>query len=80
MPYNVGSDKGISIKKLAELVAKCAGKKDIKIIIQNTQTFSSANDVYVPSIKRASTLGLKIFAPLEEAIKKTIFYYSVKRN
>jgi dTDP-glucose 4,6-dehydratase len=76
VPYNVGSDEAISIKELAELVAKCAEKENIKIIIQNTQTFSSANDVYIPSIKKAHTLGLKVFTPLEEAIRKTIFYYS----
>ncbi|OQX51750.1 MAG: hypothetical protein B5M53_10400 [Candidatus Cloacimonas sp. 4484_209] len=82
--YNAGSDKAISIKELAQLIADFAEKelrecKKIEILIQQNKTFSSASDVYVPSIEKAKKeLGLKVFTPLEEAIQKTFYFYRLK--
>jgi dTDP-glucose 4,6-dehydratase len=76
LPYNVGSEEAISIKELATLIAHSIKEKEIDIIIEKKQTFSSAGDVYVPSIKRAKKLGLKVYTSLEESINKTIAFYS----
>ncbi|MCD6489464.1 MAG: NAD(P)-dependent oxidoreductase [Thermodesulfobacterium sp.] len=84
--YNAGSDKAISIKELAQLVADFTKKelkeyKKIEILIQQNKIFSSASDVYVPSIEKAKKeLGLKVFTPLEEAIQKTFYFYRLKRE
>ncbi len=79
--YNVGSDKPISIKELAKIVASCARKilqleREIEVLVEKKEVFSSASDRYVPSIEKAKKeLGLKVFTPLEKAIEKTLQFY-----
>ncbi len=74
-PYNVGSDKGISIKDLAKLILKLCQKK-LEIIIKNKNNISPANKIYLPSIDKArKELNLDVFTPLEDAIIKTYKFY-----
>ena len=82
--YNVGSDKPVSIKELAKLVASCTKRvfqleKEIEVVIEKKEVFSSASNIYVPSIEKAKKeLGLRVFTPLEKAIEKTLFFYKRK--
>ena len=82
--YNVGSDKPVSIKELAKLVASCTKRvfqleKEIEVIVEKKEVFSSASNIYVPSIEKAKKeLGLRVFTPLEKAIEKTLFFYKRK--
>jgi len=79
--YNVGSDKPVSIKELAKLVASCTKRvfqleKEIEVIVEKKEVFSSASNIYVPSIEKAKKeLGLRVFTPLEKAIEKTLKFY-----
>jgi dTDP-glucose 4,6-dehydratase len=73
--YNVGSDKSISILRLANKILG-NNHKLLKTIIANP---ISNNELlqYVPSIEKATTeLDLKIHIDLDTAIKKTILFYS----
>ncbi len=70
--YNVGSEREISMKKLAELIAKASGKQ-VEIII-NTPA-DNVVDRYLPSTTKAQTeLGVKQTINLESAIKKTVLH------
>ena len=70
-PYNVGSDKDLTIEELAHLVA-AKSEKEIKIEVVLPKNDSPALR-YVPCIKRAeSELGLKVYIDLQTAITKTI--------
>jgi nucleoside-diphosphate-sugar epimerase len=70
-PYNVGSDKDLTIEDLAHLVAKNSDK-EIKVEIALPKKNGSPLR-YVPSIKRTETeLGLKVYVDLRTAITKTI--------
>lgn len=73
-PYNVGSDKSISIYDLAQLINSIHTKRNqIKIMDLND---NKARDQYVPDISRCvNTLNLHINMSLEESILKTIVFY-----
>lgn len=69
-PYNVGSDKAISIRELAEIVRSVVGN-DSDISVKGTQT-NSPPSVYVPNIARARReLSLEVRTGLEAAIART---------
>lgn len=74
LPYNVGSEKEITIRSLAQLVSTISGiKKDI--VISKKPDKKTEIDRYVPSTKLAQKkLGLKQIISLRNAIKKTIKY------
>ncbi|MBF0383963.1 MAG: NAD-dependent epimerase/dehydratase family protein [Magnetococcales bacterium] len=74
-PLNVGSQKTISIKELAELTVKTlAPQKNIAVKCKETK--SGFRSTYVPSVKRANEqLGLVDSSNLEEAILKTASWY-----
>lgn len=75
-PYNVGSDKSISIAKLADLVRRLI-EPPAKVIVSQRASRSNPPQHYVPSIDRArDELGLESWVSLEEAIKK---YYDFIR-
>jgi len=66
--YNVGSDKGISIKELAFLVRKLLNPEALVNILGNSDK-DQLRDRYIPDISRAKTeLNLKVSVSLEEAI------------
>lgn len=69
-PYNVGSDKGLSIRALAERVRAMLGTRNaIKILGQQT---GGKPSVYVPNIERIThELGMAIKYDLRDAISKS---------
>lgn len=68
-PYNVGSDRDLSIGALAQLVAKTFGTR---VEILQTPQPGASPARYVPSTRRAEQeLGLKTWIPLEDAIART---------
>ena len=73
-PYNVGSDEGVSIKELAEII-KLISKLSIDIKILGTLEQSENLDIYCPNITKASLINLNIKLTLSESIKKTISFY-----
>jgi len=75
-PYNVGSDKPISILELGEVICRVADSKfQIKKLKQATP--GKPRDHYVPNVDRAKTeLGLKQYVSLEEGVKKTVSFYN----
>lgn len=77
--YNVGSEKEISLKelaqKIAEIYAELTGKK-VDIIIKKQPEPGKIPERYVPSTEKAKKeLGLKETVSLEEAIKRTFKFY-----
>jgi dTDP-glucose 4,6-dehydratase len=77
-PYNVGSEKSISIFQLAKMVAEIS-KEKININILKEFTPGLPVEQYVPATTRArGELHLKEMVTLEEAIFKTIVFYTDK--
>ena len=71
-PYNVGSDRSISIAKTAGLVCQVVNP-DIEISIAQCADSARLPQRYVPSVERArGELALEDWTPLEQAIEKTI--------
>lgn len=78
--YNVGSDEIISIRALAEAIARQSGTK---VIIEggDTRPATASPDVYVPSVSKiAEELGLVREVSLEEAISRTLAYQKQLRT
>lgn len=74
-PYNVGSDQGLSILELAELVAKLVNSK-IKIEIKKNAISGAVPNRYVPNVELIKReLNLSPTVSLEDAILKTAEYY-----
>ena len=70
-PYNVGSDKSISILDIALIVNSFqAVEKEVKVIgVTNNQP----RDLYIPDIKRSiETLDLQITVSIEESVRRTL--------
>ena len=68
-PYNVGSDRTVSIRELAETVRDALGSKS-EIIVKGIPKAGEKPSVYVPSIERArGELGLDVKVALENAIR-----------
>jgi len=74
--YNVGSDREISISKLAETVQKVAGiSNEIRISLTPT---GEPPQRYVPDVSRVRReLGLEVKVSLEEAIRLTFDYHGL---
>ena len=71
-PYNVGSDVSITIKELADCVAKFMPTRS-DVLVANASVPGALAEKYVPNIDKArTTLGLDVFTSLDEGIKKTI--------
>jgi len=70
-PYNVGSDRSVSIAELADLVRRQIDP-DSEVIIARQAKPSQLRQRYVPSIERArGELKLESWISLEEAIERT---------
>ena len=68
-PYNVGSNRAVSIRELAETVRDALGSKS-EIIVKGMPKAGEKPSVYVPSIERARVeLGLDVKVALENAIR-----------
>lgn len=75
-PYNVGSEEAVSIKELAETVAKFSGSS---VSIAKKVEEGSPCHRYIPSTERArKELGLKLEVGLSEAIEKTIGWHRMQ--
>jgi nucleoside-diphosphate-sugar epimerase len=75
-PYNVGSDRSISIAELASLVRELVAPTSNVIIAQRADP-SLPPPRYVPSIQRArKELALESWVSLEEAVRRTASWYT----
>jgi nucleoside-diphosphate-sugar epimerase len=73
-PYNVGSDRGISIADLAGTIA--AHFQQVKTVIAGKANPAKPAERYVPSIHRAAEeLGLTNEITIDESISKTIKWH-----
>lgn len=72
--YNVGSDVGISISELANLVAEVSATNvGVNILGNSTRSIDSERNRYVPNISKAKEeLGLNLTVTLGESIANTI--------
>lgn len=69
--YNVGSDKELSIKDLANTIARIV--PGTEVVVENSLPTSSKRNRYIPSIKKAQReLSLELSINLEESIKKMV--------
>lgn len=68
--YNVGSDQGFSLKYVASRVAaQSPAAPPLRIL---NEPGEGQRRTYVPCIARARGLGLDVWTPLDEAIRRTI--------
>jgi len=76
-PYNVGSDRAISILELAELVSAIGSQENKQVCVAKQPMTNQSFERYVPSTKRVLLdFGLQSMIDLEEAISKTIAFYA----
>ena len=73
-PYNVGSDKSVSIKELADRVNEISNSK-VSVKVLGSPIKHENIDVYCPNIEKARTIKAYIEIPLSESITKTINFY-----
>lgn len=74
--YNVGSDQAISIRELAQTIARIAKADNLDIKVLGLPAPGAAPDRYVPDTTAAEIeLGLSITVPLEDALGRTIEWY-----
>ena len=67
---NVGSDRAVSICELAYTVCRALGKK-LPVRVSTPPVPGAAAARYVPDIRRAGELGLRVKVDLEEAIRRS---------
>ena len=67
---NVGSDRALSIIELAHAVCRALGKT-VPVTVSCAPSPGAAPARYVPDIRRAGTLGLRVKVGLEEAIRRS---------
>jgi dTDP-glucose 4,6-dehydratase len=78
--YNVGLDIPIKISQLADAAALACASHAGTRILGNLQA-SDKLEVYLPNINRArNELGLDVFTPLEESLRRTALHYSQLTN
>ena len=71
-PYNVGSDRAVSIRALAETVRTVLGSKS-EIVVKGAPVPGAKPSVYVPNIDRArNELGLEVKVALEDSIRLSV--------
>lgn len=73
-PYNVGSDVAVSIRDLAECVARVIGTGEYQILGQQDVGWNPGR--YIPDITRIRRdLGVMVTIPLDEAIRRTAAWH-----
>lgn len=78
--YNVGSPVSRSIREVAEAVAAASGEA-LQVEISETPASAFPLASYVPAVKRAEVeLGLRVWIPLDEAIRKTLAWHRSGRD
>lgn len=74
-PYNVGSERGISLRDLAERVASVLGSAAGVRVMQAADPARPV-DYYVPSVRRAGEeLGLREHISLDSALRRTAVWF-----
>jgi dTDP-glucose 4,6-dehydratase len=74
-PYNVGSAAALTIRDLAEAIARSAGP-GVEVNIARPASEGTAPSRYVPSVARAEReLGLQALVPLDQAIQQTLAWH-----
>jgi len=74
LPYNVGSDRDVTIKQLADIVANTF-EPVRQVKINQKHVAGEPTERYVPSISRtSSSLGLRVHVDVEKAIKKSLIW------
>ena len=75
-PYNVGSDEHLQISDLAQLVREVVSP-NVAVNVARKSIAGKPADRYVPSIDRCrNELGLQVWVPLSEVIRRTAGYYT----
>jgi nucleoside-diphosphate-sugar epimerase len=78
VPINVGSERDISIRELAEVVAATLNPAS-EIRMSQQAVAGAPASRYVPSVQRArEMLGLRELVVLEDAIRRTAAWYSLE--
>ena len=73
--YNVGSEEGITIAELADLVAQCCDTP-VQVRITQTSALDKPPDRYLPSTKQTrQECGVRQIVDLKEAIRKTFAFH-----
>lgn len=76
-PYNVGSDESVSIRELAERVARVIGQGDYKVLGNQDRGWNLGR--YVPDTALiARDLGLRKTVSLDDAIRRTALWHGWK--
>jgi len=75
MAINIGSDKMISIKNLAELVAVSLNNPKVTIK-EKRNTHPEKANYYLPDISLLKSLGYEESSPIELSIKRTFNFYT----
>ena len=78
--YNIGSNQGVSLKKLAKEILKVANlNEEIKL---NTSLLEQVKeDSLVPSIDSAiNDFGLELYTDFDKTIKRTFDWYKLVKN
>ncbi len=77
-PYNVGSERAVTIAELAHTMA-AAVKPPLEVRLARQPTPGQAAQRYVPSTQRAQTeLGLREWIGLDEAIRRSLQWYALR--
>jgi len=75
-PYNVGSDRPVTVEELARRVG---AETETTVVVERAAQRGIAGDRYVPSTERAAReLGLRINVSLEETIQKTLEWHRAR--
>lgn len=78
-PYNVGSDEAVSIRELAQAVARSV-RPSCPIVVEAICEPTTMSR-YVPSVARArAELGLTLSVGLDDAIARTLEWHSANRR
>jgi len=73
--YNVGSANALTIRDLAEAIARAAGP-DVEVHVARPATEGAAPSRYVPAVDRVDReLGLQQLVPLDQAIRQTLGWH-----
>lgn len=72
--YNLGGDEQYDIKYISDLILKCMGKDDSKVIYREAEPFTTR--VKTPDSSKAKRdLGFKLTVPVEEGIQRTVEWF-----
>jgi len=74
--YNVGSEFAVSIRELAQMVARAAGVEEARIKVLGRPVRGVAPARYVPDTETIrEELGVKLTVPLEDALSRTLVWH-----